>query len=91
MKNEFEKLDQFMRAHKPAQIAGQNIALPQSKSWWLKIAATCAVFAVVTVGSIQWHTKTMNAEAVALVETMEWDFTADEMPADVADIVALVD
>ncbi len=92
MKNEFEKLDRFMREHKPALETSRPMKAPRARSWWLPVAAgaALAVALVVTV-NIQNHNAALEQEAVAGMEALDWDMNEDELPADVSDLVALVD
>ena len=92
MKNEFEKLDSFMREHKPALESLRPIKAPKARSWWLPLSAgaALAVALVVTV-NIQNRNAALEQEAIASMEAMDWDISDDELPTDVSDLVALVD
>ena len=92
MKNEFEKLDSFMREHKPALESLRPMKAPPARSWWLPISAGAALaIALVVTVNIQNRNAALEQEAVASMEALDWDMSDDELPADVTDLVALVD
>ncbi len=91
MKNEFEKLDHFMREHKPVLASPRPLKAPTARSWWLPLTASAAVaVAVIVTINVQNRNAALDQEAVAMMEAMDWDMTEDEL-SDVTDLVALVD
>jgi hypothetical protein len=92
MKNEFEKLDTFMREHRPESSTSRSA--PTSRShfgWHLPVGITaCLVAIFVTVFQVQQRQQELDLEAIAMMETLEWEMS-DETLADVTDLVAIVD
>lgn len=89
--NEFDKLDRFVREHKPAIESLRPISAPK-KSWWLALTASAAVaIAVIVTLNIQNQQAALDQEAVAALEAMDWDMSEDEMPTDISDLVALAE
>jgi hypothetical protein len=92
MKNEFEKLDGFMREHKPALGTLRPVKAPATRSWWLPLSAGAALaIALVVAVNIQNRNAALEQEAVASMEALDWDMSDEELPTDVTDLVALVD
>ncbi len=92
MKNEFEKLDNFMREHKPVLASPRPLKAPPARSWWLPLTASAAVaIAVLVTINVQNRNAALDQEALAGMQAMDWDMSDDELPTDVTDLVALVD
>lgn len=86
MKNEFEKLDNFMRKHTPP-LAQPTLPRPQQSLVWKGFAFAC-LLSVVVITAVQIKQNSYDENALALSEIMEWDVTTDEMPVDVEDLIA---
>lgn len=92
MKNDFEKLDQFMREHKPLLASPRPLKAPSARSWLLPLTASAVVaVAVIITINVQNNQAVLDQEAVAAMEALDWDMSDDELPSEVTDLVALVD
>jgi hypothetical protein len=92
MKNEFEKLDDFMREHKPPLESLRPMKVPPARTWWLPVSASAALaIALVVTVNIQNRNEALEQEAIAGIEALDWDMNEEELPTDVTDLVALVD
>ena len=92
MKNEFEKLDGFMCEHKPPLESLRPMKVPPARTWWLPVSASAALaIALVVNVNIQNRNAALEQETIASMEALDWDMSDDELPADVTDLVALVD
>lgn len=92
MKNEFEKLDSFMREHKPVLASPRSIKAPPARSWWLPLTASIAVaITVIVTINVQNRNAALDQEALAGMQAMDWEMGDEELPTDITDLVALVD
>ena len=82
MKNEFEKLDQFMMKNRP-DIAKMALKRPPGfqRFPWMGYAVAFGLSVIVTVGVVRQHRAEADS-AVALSEVLSWDVTKDELPAE---------
>lgn len=91
MKNEFEKLDQFMLRNRPA-----TLALPMKKSpgprknVWLGYAVACGISAIVAFNVVSNHHEKSDS-ALLVSEVLSWDVTSDEFPAEIEAEFAMLD
>jgi hypothetical protein len=92
MKNEFEKLDAFMKAHSPgpAEKSPPELKLVHHRGRFLP--ALVALVLVVLVFRQQLRHEQLNTEElIALSETLDWDVTTDEMPLEFEETLAYVE
>lgn len=91
MKNEFEKLDQFMRENRPAisRIPLNKYPLIQQPKW-VGVAVAFGLSAIIATGVIRHHR--IEAEsAVLLSEILSWDVTADDLSGEIDTELALLE
>ena len=89
MKNEFEKLDAFMKQHQPSLTSPVQPRVVSSRSWWMPLAACTAAVTIVLTINFRNREAQLNADALAVIEAIEWDMTDEDLPSDVTDLVAL--
>jgi hypothetical protein len=89
--NDFNKLDKFMRQHTP-QIS-KTLAQPQipkaARSWVPALLATTA--AVVLVLTLTLRPDNREEDTLASLQALDWEENTNDLPTDVADLVAIVD
>ncbi len=90
MNDDFDKLDKFMRANRPAEIEGAAAPrLPQRRWLW----AGSAVAALMVVAGMQWRQRQVAYEGVELAvqDAIEWDEFTTELPAEIGDMVTIAE
>lgn len=91
MKDEFEKLDQFMRKNRPdiSQVPLRKYPGLQRFPWTAFVVALSLAI-ILTAGVVQRH-KTEAESAMALSEVLNWDVTSDELPVEMELELAMLD
>jgi hypothetical protein len=90
MNEDFDKLDRFMRTHRPAEVAGTATPrLPQRRWLW----AGSAVAGLLIVAGLQWQQRqaTQASAELAVQDAIEWDEFATGLPLEVGDMVTLAE
>lgn len=90
MNEDFDKLDNFMRSHRPPEAQGATVPrLPQRRWVW----AGSAVAALLIVAGMQWRHQMATHESaeLAVQDAIEWDEFATGLPTEVGDMVTLAE
>lgn len=90
MNDEFNKLDTFMRQHRPEAKLPQKQP-PTSSSLQWGIPALAVVLMVLVVSGHFWRQSELNAEAAVLAESMEWEVEIDLEEEEVGAYIALAE
>jgi hypothetical protein len=91
MKNEFEKLDTFMRQNRPDIIQIPQRRSPGSNDHpWLRYVLACGIAVIISIGVIKHHHDEAQS-ALLLAEVLSWDVTSDEFPSEVETELAMSD
>lgn len=91
MKNEFEKLDQFMHRNRPDITSIPLKANPAHKRpAWLGYAIACGLSTIIALGVISNHHDKAES-AILLSEVLSWDVTSDEFPVEMEAELAMLD
>ena len=89
--NDFNKLDKFMRQHIPE--ASKTLAqppIPQAARSWVPAILTTAA-AILVVLTINFRMDTREEDTLAALRALDWDESTNDLPADVTDLVSIVD
>lgn len=89
--NDFDKLDKFMRQHAPqtTKTLAQPKAPKGAQLWAPALIATA--FAIVFVLTFTLRADTSEEETLASLQALDWEESVNDLPTDVADLVAIVD
>lgn len=91
MNDDFKKLDTFMRQNRPAELSTRSLDLPRSNRlpWIGAITAAMIMVGVFTNVRIQ---QAYRAEAeLAINDAIQWEYEAEDLSAEVNDMVALAE
>lgn len=92
MSDEFKKLDTFMKEHRPSAMALKPVLRPKTKKPFLYAAVPALVVLIVSVTSIQvMKQNSLNEEALAITETLDWNLELDSESEEITDFVAMLD
>jgi hypothetical protein len=89
--NDFNKLDKFMRQHIP--VVSKPLTQPQipksSRSWGFALLAAAAAIVIILTLNLRFDTR--EVDTLASLQALDWDENNNDLPADIADLVAIID
>lgn len=92
MSDEFNKLDAFMRDHRPQSLAGQARHVPRTTQWWIPSTVLAALLVIVLGLSIHNSREaSVDNDTIALIEAMDWEAEVEGEMDEISEFVAMVE